>query len=208
MGLDVVERRPDMDASTQGSFSTEGCLSTFAFLKLRSALSTLVPFARTDFRPHVRLDRLIPRNNRRQVWDDLQQATALRLPPLCLPAVIVLLLAVVATTVTVLAMLLFLPHAGVLGSVFCALSLCLPLVVLLYKWSRPLAREFPWRRPTVRSLTQTVLQRNFRNLSEQHGSWDPNSIWNVLVALLVNNLAVKPAEVVPEASFIDDLGAN
>lgn len=204
----IIERRPDMDASTTERSRVDGCLSTFVFLKLRSALSTLVPLTRTDFRPHASLEQFIPRDNRRQLWDDLQQTTALHLPSLCLPGTIVLLLAIVVTTVTTISMLLFLPHAGIPGSTFCALSLCLPLIVLGYKWSRPLACEFPWKRPTVRTLTEALIGGNYLTLSEQHGTWDGDAIWHALVAIISHNLSVKPELVVPEASFIDDLGAN
>ena len=38
--------------------------------------------------------------------------------------------------------------------------------------------------------------------------WSPQSVWDTLVAILVDQQGLKPAEITPTARFLEDLGVD
>jgi hypothetical protein len=84
--------------------------------------------------------------------------------------------------------------------------------VALFILSRPFATEFPSDCLHISGLVQSILRYNFATLSHDPegspGALNSQEVWNVVCAVIVEQLGVKPEAVVYEAEFVKDLGAS
>jgi hypothetical protein len=72
----------------------------------------------------------------------------------------------------------------------------------------PFATRIPSDCLTVRGLTGTLLNLNFGALTEDKQRWSKLEVWEVLQAIIVDELGVTPEQVKPGARFIEDLGVG
>lgn len=151
---------------------------------------------------------VIPVLNRRQIWEQLQATTKIKLPSLVLfriPHEIIR----VWLNYAILSLI-------VMGSAWITWEYGLPAVVLiwilmsvllLFIWiaTRPMALAFPYGCSTVREVVRFAKPPTYpsQNLSLQQ--LDEEAVWKKLVTVFVEVLALKESQVVPSARLIEDL---
>lgn len=186
-----------------------GCLSAATFYRLRRQLMGSLRVERNRIRPDSALDDLIPEPDRQTAWRQLEEGLGWRLPKLRRPDWVSRLWAVLALgflTAEVYAW-------GRLGgfaveAMFFVLLLAamglLFLGVVLEEITRPLATILPVT--TIRGLVPIVLAANlgaFR-MNNPHG-WTEAEVWDVLVALICEQINISPEGIDENTSFVTDL---
>lgn len=181
-----------------------GCLSLAPFLDVRRTLVALANIDRSSVRPKTSLETVIPLRCRRQLWNELQSATHIRLPALVLPdgfkelaaALLVCGFLIVAVATAVWLSLALLVFAGV------ALLL---LSLLIFRLTRPLATAFPANCETVSDLVRFARPPHYPSQRLSGFAGDSDAIWTKLVEVVVSALGVQPSDVTPDARFREDL---
>ena len=170
------------------------CLSQMAFQRLRRVLIERFGMPRCAIVLELPLDAALPRAGRREVWADLQRRMGLALPPLQLPD------RVLATAAAV-------PLAAGLagwaaGSLLVAGLVFVPGSIAWSKLVEPFAIEYPVA--DVRALTREVLHQNFADFVQTH-ELTRAQVWERIVELTVEQLAVEREQVTREARWTEDL---
>ncbi len=179
------------------------CLTSATFLRIRRAFVSHFGLARHSVRPSSSVDEIVPRKERRKVWNQIQNVIELNLPPLRRPRwVVCTLLAIVSMLAAIfLWSLMPIDEIEFLGVALATVAAAAGLTVL----TRPLATEPGPEFVTVGGLAHVVLQRNFRALHEQYNGWNPSDVWDTIQVILLEQLAIKPEEVTRDARFLEDL---
>ncbi len=189
-----------------------GCLSAAMFYRLRRQLMGGLRVERSRIRPDSALDDLIPKQDRQSAWRNLEGGLGWRLPKLLRPDWVYRLRAVLAVgflTAEVYAwgrLGGFAVEAVFFVLLFAAIGL-LFLGVALEELTRPLATILPTT--TIRGLVPMVLATNlgtFR-MKNPHG-WTDAEVWEILVALICEQMGVSPEIIREDTSFVNDLGAD
>jgi len=76
---------------------------------------------------------------------------------------------------------------------------------LFIKGTPPLAVCLPSDVITAGDLAKNVLSINYSALLREVGHHNRKDLWDAYCAIVVNQLGVKPSQVLPDASFLDDL---
>jgi len=71
--------------------------------------------------------------------------------------------------------------------------------------SRALAVDFHLRPQTVGNLVEWVVANNWTRFAEPHREWTDREVWDTFRRLLVERQGLDPAEITPDATFVDDL---
>ena len=183
------------------------CLTASAFIELESGIQTIG--LERHFGPSSRLAEIIPKNERRQLWNQLSHATSLELPKLKRPTV-VFVACVLAANILSLATMLSLTGDNanglqILGTYLPSLLLFLCLGALM---TRPFATDFAHGLKTFRDLSERVLVLNTESLSIRHGRMGRNDTWLVLKSIIVDVLGVDDDEITRDADIYRDLGCS
>lgn len=185
------------------------CPSAATFYRFRRALRELLGIERERVRPLTPVEDLIPLQARRDVWHRLERTLELTFPALEYPswidtAILFELLAVIPLTgVAVLAAAELTRLTAVVLLFVIALS-----VATLSRIARCFELGFSAECRTVRGLIQTITRRHYGRTEVPQHPWNEREVWEVLRALIVRQLGVKPEEVTESARIVDDLGAN
>lgn len=193
------------------NLSGDFCPSATAFYRLRYGFRSLWGIPRPSVLPSAMTRATLGSHLDRPQWQNLSDATQLRLPPLGRPRWLVRLL-LVATLGAAL-------WTGgwfwwVMGVPFDdSASIALLVVVLLAStltWlTRPHITSLPANCHTIGGLAREVGRVNFGRLLERTGRIpDSDQVWETLKTLLVEQLALTPDQVTREARIIEDLGAG
>jgi acyl carrier protein len=200
-----------LDKSNKLDNSSETrCLTSHTFYQLRKTLINELGIPRSQLFPKQEMATLLPKQARRAQWDTLTKALCLPLPELSRPTWFSSLL-----TYGVLFWLI----GSLLGRFFdfltaweagISVGLALGFAWLAYWLSKPLAIYFAPEMTTLGETTKTVLYRNFskiRSLADKK-QWNEKEIWEVYKRIIVEQLGVKPENVVKSACFVEDLGMD
>lgn len=191
-----------------GHSNKTGCLTSHTFYQLRKALINKSGIPRCQLFPKQKMVTLFPKPKRRTQWKAFAKELGLQLPELHRPIWFSSLL-----TYGVLSWLI----GSVLGAVFDWLSiwqagisigLALGFAWFAYWLSKPLANHF--ESETLGEITQIVLYQNLSKLrsSVDKKQWNEKEVWEIYQQIIVQELGVKPQEVVKSARFVEDLGVD
>jgi acyl carrier protein len=192
--------------------STDRCLTSAAFYRIRRGLMDGLGVSRQRISPGTLLDTIFPREGRRQKWLRVQSATCVEMPDLERPAWVLVSLA----TFGVLMLATLLPIIYIFSRRFgpdnvlilLPFGILIVVFVLSVKLSRPLAIAFPHRAVTVGDLAKDILARNHAQLAASVGGWNKKEVWDALCRVIVNQTGVDREKVKPQARIVKDLGVD
>jgi acyl carrier protein len=197
------------------------CLSSRAFYRVRSSMVEVLGVSRRSIRPATELQPLIGRRKTAERLRRIEGLAGLRFPRLEHPrwfhrtALLVSAAAYVCACTLVMPVYFaggLAPMSGLraIGFPFAVGVIFIPIAMALMRSATPfLAYVAP--APTVGGLTKIVLTNNYPALSQGAAPSkrrDDQEVWQVLKGIIVDQLQVKPDEVVPEAHFGRDLGCD
>jgi acyl carrier protein len=183
------------------------CLTASAFYELRAGFADLGITVRIA--PSTKLVEILPRKNRRQLWQRLSQSKQLKLPNLVRPNWITSTSSVVTITASV-----FLAYVAK-GTDSTAIQFSLVGIVCLFVFgyliallTEPFATSFDKSFQTFRGLSERVLALNRTKFKNEHGPLGRNDIWVILREIIADTLGVDHDEITRGANFIRDLGCE
>jgi acyl carrier protein len=185
------------------------CLTSAAFYRVRRAIMKALGCKRTSISLSTSLEKLLPQDDRRKKWRQIQQEMTLDLPDLILPEWIFLSCAGAGIFLSLIECIhhkiefvnyLVCPLMGFIAGIF--------FYVLLAAIAKPLAIKFPNDSKTVGDLAEHLRDKNFGRLSQELGGWNKDEVLNVLRRLIVKQLGVSTEKLELDARFVDDLGMN
>lgn len=190
------------------------CLTRPMFYRVRSELIDLSGVKRAAIRPRTRVEDILPRRVRRQVWPALGQRLGIELPALRINAG-------AHTAVTGLVMLsslaiffgwalIFAFPSAAAFSIWLSVALGGALLAFVtYQVARPFSATVPVGCETLAALTRAAVVRDPATPSDAAGDvWSPQAVYEELRSMIVETLGVKPEAVTPNAEFIRDFGAG
>jgi acyl carrier protein len=189
-----------------------GCLSAAAFYRLRRQLMGRFRVERRRIRPASPLDDLVPATDRRQQWQRLGEYLGWRLPELSRPgwvgfAFLGLFIPWALTTIVAWGRLTGFAPDALIVFLFGLLVGALLLAVAVYQVTRPFATVLPAH--DIRGLIPMILSRNlgtFR-INNPRG-WTSIDVWDVLIAIIAEQVGVAPDQLNESTSFVNDLGLD
>ncbi len=227
MGLDVVElvmrveeefeiRIEDEEASLintvgqlhtlildkTGSLDTGRCQSSATFYQLRRVLVDLATAPRRAIRPTTAIGELLPLAQRRQQWKSWGDATGVEWPTLEKPkwmrtAIPLFFAAIVGVG--------FYGWNASSYTVFWPYAFAFVALYKFHQWSETHAVDLPADCATMGGLTKAVMKLNYGINTEPREPQTSEEIWRKLKLILVDELAVEPDEITPNAQFVRDL---
>ena len=183
------------------------CLTASAFVELETGIQAIG--LDKHFGPSSRLAEVIPKKERRQIWNQLSYATSLKLPKLKRPTLVFVTYVLAANLLAIATMLGLTGDSAnglqILGTYFPSLILFLWLGVLM---TRTFASEFAHGLQTFRDLSERVLVLNTESLTNRHGKMARNDTWLVLKSIIIDVLGVDDDEITRDADIYRDLGCS
>jgi hypothetical protein len=82
------------------------------------------------------------------------------------------------------------------------------LPVLSFLLSKPRAIEFHRNCRTVEGLVEWLVMKQRPRFAESDREWSDREVWETICHLLVEMQGLKPEQIRPEATFVDDLGMD
>jgi acyl carrier protein len=183
------------------------CLSSRGFYNLRRALIRCAFGTRKEIAPKTALESIIPKENRRARWDELADVMKYALPQLVRTRALCWTLFPGATLLALCPVGLGLVQSATAVALWLALSIP-GFYVLSIRLSRPLAIEFPRAHQTVGSLAEWLVANHRAHFAEPNREWTDREVWDTIKRLVVEMQGLDPAQVTPDASFVDDLGMD
>lgn len=186
----------------------EKCYTQSVFYKIRQAIVENIKVDKKSITPKTKMEDIIPFENRRQIWQQLEDTLQLTLPQLELrkPYNIILNAFGVKTILGSLLVELFMvimydASYWVYGYSFVAIL----LTSLLSKAFTPFRTKFV---PSdFRELTKTVFGKNFKTITNENGI-TKNDLEIVIREIISNKCGLDLAEITPEKSITRDLGID
>lgn len=185
---------------------TDTCLTAATFYELRRHIRS-IGLSTAEFRPKSKLNQAIPFVGRRAYWRELGSRMQLRFPSLCRPSWLSLLNVLIVVTLS-FASLLFLALGNTVTGLAVTAGLCVLSAVVLSVLTRPLAIYPPSTCTTIGDLITNIVATNYTILSVRYSTRSPSDIWNALQFIVSEQLGVDQNAVVPNARFVQDLGAD
>lgn len=197
------------------------CLSSKAFYRTRQALVACLQVPRRSIRPSSDLDLLLPEATRKQQWSEIARQINLDFPGLQYPprwrqrffriGALVSAVAVLTCSTLLLrtypglvsGLALWIPAFAVWMILFAAIT------SVLKRSATSLQTDLPCQ--TAGDLSRLILTSNYEHFSPtaaQNTTISKEYVWKKLVFVICDQLQVRPEEVVPNASFADDLGID
>jgi len=198
---------------------TPSCPSSKAFYRTRQTLVACLDVPRRSIRPSSDLELLFPESTRKRMWHKAAESIELEFPELQYPsrwrerfwklgagisAFIVLTFSTIIQhrfegVVSLFA--IWIPVFALWMIMFAAIHSALE------RHATPLKTELPC--PTAGDLSRLVLTANYQYFppaATQNSAITKDFVWKKLVDIICDQLQVRPEEVVPNASFVEDLG--
>jgi hypothetical protein len=85
---------------------------------------------------------------------------------------------------------------------------CVYLLRAARRAAASFAVQLPAECATVGGTVKSILRRNYAEPLPGRRIWHPTEVWETLRRVVVDQLAVPPEAVTPDADFIHDLGAD
>ncbi|WP_406697184.1 hypothetical protein V5E97_39950 [Singulisphaera sp. Ch08] len=194
-------------ADQESPFPT--CKSAMVFYRLRRALGETLGIERDRVRPSTAIEDLIASNDRRRVWNQLENATNLDFPWLQFPAWVgvVVVGSLLASLITGAASLVF----GLSNQ----LAVWFPLAIFgliaigqILVGMDSLAVCLPDDCQSVRGMIHHVVAMNYGNMVKIDKQWNSCEVWEAIRTLVGQHAGVDPNELTEETSFVYDLGLD
>lgn len=188
--------------SKLGRASSDRCLTSAAFYRVRRAMVDVLWCSRAEIRPSTVLAYVLPESDRRAKWEALREAMTLQLPDLKHSrSVVSMLLAVGVAGAVVAGSLVDAGTAVMTGWVLLGFG----AGALLLHATPSLALKFPGDSVTVGDLSRTVLAVNYAQLSAELGGWNEHEVRRLVRELIVQQFGVAPEQLAHDARFVEDL---
>ncbi len=193
----ILSKVPVTDASV--------CLSRRAFHVIRKTFMQKFSCKRSEVTPSSLLETLVPRKDRRQIWNDLSKEFLATLPPLRRPAAVKQGLGLLFGGLFV----------GVLLT--CGLSFSmwhLALTVAVVGWAigfrltRPYAVELPASCKTVGDLAKHLANSSDAVFKPQGRKWTRAEVAEGVKQITIETLSISPSDYREDAEFVAELGAG
>jgi acyl carrier protein len=200
---------------------TPSCLSSKAFYCTPQALVACLNVPRRSIRPSSELESLFPETTRKELWIQTARLIELEFPELRYPSrwrqrfwrVGIGASAIFILTCSMIVQYRF---PGMISGI----TIWIPAFVLwiilsavthalFQRYASSLQTELPCQ--TAGDLSRLVLTSNYQHFSPtaaQNAAISKEFVWTKLVHIISDQLQIDPAEVVPSASFLHDLGAD
>ena len=178
------------------------CLSQQAFYFLRTGFSKRLQIPRKVFRLDVRLQTLIPKQDRKRVWDDLKaELGETALPNLARPLWLFSLLAAITLLIGSYAFYAT-PKLPLQLNVWAAIATTILFGFLLSFVSRPLRTSFRRRFRTIGELVQHLLlyPHSFKRANR---GWTRAQVAETVRAIIVDEIGIK--NFTEDSHFINDM---
>ena len=184
------------------------CLSAATFYELRRAIWNSEK-ATTKIRPTSSLGSVFPISKRRCKWRELQSNLKWKFPRLELPSWLMLVICVTAVVVSfpLFAFFRTIVELDTTFSVAIAIVGATFIFFVLNFLTLPLAL-YPRYCSTVGDLVKALVGLNYRMLSEKYSASSSTDVWNIVQAIVSEQLGVDKSLVTPQARFVEDLGAD
>lgn len=186
----------------------EKCYTQSIFYKIRQAIVENIKVDKKSITPKTKMENIIPLENRRQIWKQLEDTLQLTLPQLELrkPYNIILNAFGVKTILGSLLVELFMViKYGVSYWVYGYSLIAILLTSLLSKAFTPFRTKFV---PSdFGELTKTVFGKNFKAINNENGI-TKNDLEIVIREIISNKCGLDLAEITPEKSLTRDLGID
>ena len=184
------------------------CFSQMTFYKLRQKFIETINIDKSAFRPDQQIETIFPRDNRRNLWSNLQNSADLQLPDLELISPFNIIL----TTFGLLSTIGALIFSIVLMTAFdkSAIVLLYPIGggILTYMFSsllNPLRLKFA--DDTVRQLTEKTLAMNFAKITTDQGI-SKRDVELVINQIISDKAGIDIKEITPDKTITKDLGID
>ncbi len=188
--------------------SIEKCYTQSVFYKIRQAIVENIKVDKASITPKTKIADIIPFENRRKIWQQLEDTLQLKLPQLELrkPYNIILNAFGIKTILGSLLVELFMVIIYDASYWFYGYSLIAILLTSL------LSKAFtPFRTKFVPSdfgeLTKNVYGKNFKAITNEKGI-TKNDLEIVIREIISNKMGIDLAEITPEKSLTRDLGID
>lgn len=179
------------------------CLSQQAFYFLRTGFSKRLQIPRNAFRADAPLQTLIPRQNRKCVWDGLKlELGETALPNLARPLWLFSLLAAITLVIGSYAFYAT-PKLPLQLNVWVAIAITIGLGFLLSFVSRPLRTSFRGRFRTVGGLVRHLLLYTPHNFKRSKREWTRAQVAETVRAIIVDEIGIK--NFTENSHFINDM---
>lgn len=187
---------------------SDRCLCAATFYELRWAIWSSEKLT-TKIRPTSSLGSVFPISKRRRQWRELQSNLKWKLPRLELPTWLTLVICVIAVIVSfpMFAFFRTIVELDATLSVAIAIVGAALIAVALNVLTLPLAL-YPRNCSTVGDLVKALVGLNYRMLSEKYSASSSTDVWNIVQAIVSEQLGVDKSLVTPRARFAEDLGAD
>ncbi len=180
--------------------STSGikCKTQHVFYRLRKSL----PYhLRDDLRPNTALDRILPRENIKAAYADLQKEIGLSLPRLEKPGWYSFL--ALFTVLSLVGLIVYLFHHR--NPAFVEPIMLLWFCVRLNNWLHDkVAVELPGK--TVRDLVFSTTIENYKKVLPRYHN--ENEVLDILKVTIVDKIGVELSDLTLDARFSEDLGMD
>ncbi len=182
-----------------------------AFFRLRTAIVHVLDRPRRAIGVHTKLAHLLPRSTRIAAWTSLAEVSGLIFPKLRHPRWLrdtIRVLACAVGLVTLLGLASW-SHPSGLAWLPATLTACIAgfaFLTGLYRLTSFLAWDLPVR--TLGELAQQLTGLNPAEFALEGELLSPADVWQRLVAILVDQLALTREEIHPDSRFVEDLGVD
>jgi acyl carrier protein len=180
------------------------CVSSRGFYHLRKALTQCGFATRKEIAPKTALESIIPKENRRVRWNELADVMKCVLPRLVRTKAVCWTFFACSTLLVLCPIGLGFMQSASAIELWLALSIP-ALCILSFELSQPLAVEFQRWHQTVGNLTEWLVANNWRHFAEPDREWTDREVWDTICRLLVERQGLDPAQITPDATFVDDL---
>lgn len=187
---------------------SQKCLTSAAFYRVRSALTSELGIERRSVKPSTLLAPLIPSRDRRQKWPLIARKMGLNLPKLRHSTWLQLSCYVVGIGVAMLPLVFGMVSWKFVPSVLALSLLGFAAAGLFLRFSPTLAIALPKERMTVGDLSKDVVALNHAKLIEQVRGWNEREVWETICRLIMILTGIKRDKLTPEAAIVGDLGID
>jgi len=184
-----------------GAGTSDRCLTSVVFWRLRRALMQVVDVPKSAIKPSIAMEALIPPFQRRRKWLALSEALGLRFPGLEYPSWCASVMLITSFAPILLVML----WCGSRFSWWWASAiLAVPLVAtFLFRVAKPFATAVPRHSRTVGETARTLVGLNHAKLVQELGPSNPTELRKALEYVVIDMTGAEPSWLEGKTRLLD-----